>query len=390
MNPVVIVGAGPYGLSLASYLRSLNVKYRIFGAPMRPWMDNMPPGMVLKSRFNASDLYDPKHSFTIKDYYRENGRIPNDMNPIETETFVNYALQFQKRFVPDLCTDMVTHIEPNGKQYRVQTSGNENIIASAVIIAVGVYDFAYIPEQFNNLDKQFLTHSSQYGNVDHFKDKDVAVVGAGASAIDLAIALQNANARVSIVTRRKALSFHLPPETTFLSKLGQIRYPSSPLGAGWRIMFCAHAPSMLYRLPFATKHKMATMYLGPSPGWSTKERAQKIETFLATKIVSLEAKGQQVHMIYERAQERLSKLVDHIIVATGYRPNINKLSFLESSIVKLVDNLQGIPILSSNFETSSPGLYAIGPIATSSFGPIMRFVYGADFTSRVLSKHLNV
>jgi len=390
MNPVVIVGAGPYGLSLASHLRSLNVKYRIFGKPMKPWIANMPPGMVLKSRFNATGLYDPKHSFTLKNYYREKGRVPSDMDPIETETFVDYALQFQKRFVPDLCTDMVTHIERDGSQYRVQTSGNESLIASAVVIAVGVYDFAYIPEQFNGVDKQFLTHSSQYGNVDQFRNKDVAVVGAGASAIDLAIALQNVNARVTIVTRRDAINFHFPPETTFLGKLGQVRYPSSPLGAGWRILFCAYAPSMLHRLPVATKHKMAIMYLGPAPGWSTRERAQNIETFLTTKIAGVETEGQRVRMVYERAQERASKLVDHIIVATGYRPDVNKLGFLDSSIAQSIDNIQGTPILSSRFETSSPGLYAIGPIAASSFGPIMRFVYGADFTSRVLGRHLSV
>ena len=388
MNPVVIVGAGPYGLSLASHLRASNVKYRIFGAPMRPWIENMPPGMLLKSRFNASDLYDPKHSFTLKDYYRMRGRIPTDLNPIETETFVDYALEFQKRFVPDVCTDMVTRIERAGTQYQVHTSGNERITASAVVIAVGVYDFAYVPEQFRALGSQFLTHSSHYGNVDRFKDKDVIIIGAGASAIDLALALQKAQARVSIIARRKSIDFHLPPETTLKSRIGQIRYPSSPIGAGWRIFFCAHAPSMLHRLPVETKHKIALTYLAAAPGWTTKVPAQKIETFLDTRITGVETEGQRVQVMYEHQQKRAGKSADHIIAATGYRADIGRLNFLDQPIAKAINTIQGSPILSSRFETSCPGLYAIGPIAASSFGPIMRFVYGADYTSRVVGRHL--
>ena len=42
---VAIVGAGPYGLSLAAHLRAAGVSVRQFGLPMQLWKDFMPEGM---------------------------------------------------------------------------------------------------------------------------------------------------------------------------------------------------------------------------------------------------------------------------------------------------------------------------------------------------------
>ncbi len=53
---VAIIGAGPYGLSLAAHLAAANVSVRVFGQPMQFWRTNMPEGMVLKSEGFASNL----------------------------------------------------------------------------------------------------------------------------------------------------------------------------------------------------------------------------------------------------------------------------------------------------------------------------------------------
>jgi FAD-dependent urate hydroxylase len=54
---VVIVGAGPYGLSIAAHLRALGIGFRIFGDPMHTWREQMPEGMMLKSEGFASNIY---------------------------------------------------------------------------------------------------------------------------------------------------------------------------------------------------------------------------------------------------------------------------------------------------------------------------------------------
>ena len=57
---VVVIGAGPYGLSIATHLRAQQLSFRIFGEPMASWRHHMPQGMSLKSEGFASDLYDPR------------------------------------------------------------------------------------------------------------------------------------------------------------------------------------------------------------------------------------------------------------------------------------------------------------------------------------------
>src|SRR5882672_7489182 len=65
---VAIVGAGPYGLSIAAHLRSTDVTFRIFRRPMQTWREHMPNGMLLKADGFASNLADPASSFTLKSF----------------------------------------------------------------------------------------------------------------------------------------------------------------------------------------------------------------------------------------------------------------------------------------------------------------------------------
>jgi cation diffusion facilitator CzcD-associated flavoprotein CzcO len=62
---VVVVGAGPYGLSAAAYLRAAGVEARVFGEPMAFWQKQMPVGMCLRSNWGASHIADPKGELTL-------------------------------------------------------------------------------------------------------------------------------------------------------------------------------------------------------------------------------------------------------------------------------------------------------------------------------------
>jgi hypothetical protein len=43
-------------------------------------------------------------------------------------------------------------------------------------------------------------------------------------------------------------------------------------------------------------------------------------------------------------------------------------------------------VLSSSFESSVPGIYFLGIAAANSFGPVMRFAFGAGFAARRLTQ----
>jgi cation diffusion facilitator CzcD-associated flavoprotein CzcO len=58
MIETAIIGAGPYGLSIAAHFRSRGISFRVFGRPMDSWLRHMPKGMHLKSDGFASNLSD--------------------------------------------------------------------------------------------------------------------------------------------------------------------------------------------------------------------------------------------------------------------------------------------------------------------------------------------
>src|SRR5690348_13176759 len=95
MQPVdvAIIGAGPYGLSLAAHFRELGLDYRIFGKPMQSWRENMPADMLLKSEGFASNLDDPSGQATLERFCAE-GNLPYaDVGlPVPLSTLVSYGL----------------------------------------------------------------------------------------------------------------------------------------------------------------------------------------------------------------------------------------------------------------------------------------------------------
>ena len=146
---IAIIGAGPYGLSLAAHLAPTQRSIRIFGEPMRSWTHHMPRGMSLKSEGFASDLYDPESKFPLKAYCAEKHIDYADVAlPVKLDTFVNYGLAFQKRFVPSLENTQIVGLARRGNLFELTTVSGEVARARAVVVAAGITHFGYLPPIF--------------------------------------------------------------------------------------------------------------------------------------------------------------------------------------------------------------------------------------------------
>ena len=382
MTDVAVVGAGPYGLSLAAHLAKAGVKHRIFGRAMDSWREHMPHGMCLKSDGFASDLYDPAGAFTLERYCREAG-IPYQRSglPIPLETFVAYGLEFQKRMVAHLEEVRVSNItrDPSGN-YLLVTSEGETLLAKRVVLAIGITHFAYTPDVLTSLPREVMSHSSEYGDVSKFQGKTIAVVGAGASAIDFASALADIGATVHIIGRREKLGFYTPDLEPRPFK-DRVRKPRSGLGLGWKLRFLADAPLAFYRLP---------RNLGPVPGWFMRDKIEnRIPLHMGAHIQKAELHHNRARLRYSQVDKPEQEFVaDHVIAATGYRPSMHSLRFIDQAITGRVRTIEGSPVLNRAFETTEPGLHVIGLASANSFGPVCRFALGAKFTARHLSRYL--
>jgi cation diffusion facilitator CzcD-associated flavoprotein CzcO len=384
---IAIIGAGPYGLSLAAYLRR---SVRIFGAPMQFWSQHMPRGMRLKSEGFASALYDPEARFTLKAYCAEN-RLPYaDVGlPVELKTFIDYGLDFQRRCVPELEVVQITSLAMRPDGFELTTQAGDAVRSKHVVIAAGIKSFAYIPPVLAELPGSMVTHSSQHGDLSGFQGRRVAVLGAGASALDIAALLQQAGAHVDLIARRSAIDFNDPPNEPrpFFERL---KAPRSGLGVGWRSRICSDAPLIFHALPQALRLRAVARHLGPAPCWFVRDAVVgRLPMHLGATLGRAYVAGPRVRLEFTQAGQPDGRVeVDHVIAATGYRVAVARLEFIEQAIQSRIRKVADTPILDRNFESSIPGLYFIGAAAANSFGPLLRFAYGARYAADRLSKHL--
>lgn len=389
--PIAVVGAGPYGLSIAAHLRARGVQHRIFGSPLQTWRSAMPQGMRLKSDGFASNLSAPSPNSTLGHYCRTRGLPyhPTD-TPIPLETFVNYGLEFQRQFVPHVEPKIIVSIAPAGSSYQLTLDDGEEFQARNVVVAVGITHFASMPDIFADLPANLASHSSAHRDLSGFASRDVTVVGAGSSAVELGISLASAGAHARLICRAPSVKFASVPDGKPRNLARRLRHPQSGLGPGIRSQMCCEFPEFFRFLPTRARVQIVRRHLGPASPWYLRGPFESdVEVLTSRTIRQVEPVNSHVSLkITGESNGAVAIDTDHVICATGYRPAIERLSFLEPEIRNSLRTVNGAPALDTEFESSLPGLYFTGIAAAMSFGPLLRFMYGTEFAAPRIARHL--
>jgi thioredoxin reductase len=388
---VAIIGAGPYGLSIAAHLKTMGIQFRVFGEPMGLWVSHMPKGMDLKSEGFASWLYDPGQTFTLENYCKERGLPYRPIgSPVPLNVFCEYGLEFQRRFVPEVEREMVESVCLGRDGFELTLSNGEQFSARRVVVAVGLTNYAQVPQELSGLPKQFVTHSYEHSTLDRFRGQRIGILGGGSSAVDLAASLHEAGASAHVIARGSSIRFHDPPKVGPRSPYERIRRPFSGIGPGWKHWLCANLPLVFRLMPESFRVDKVRTLLGPAPGWSTKGRVVgKVEFHLDSTLVGADPDGDKLNVQLKKGSGQFESIqFDHVIAATGYKTDVRRISFLREDIISGLRLVEGTPILSSNFESSVPNLFFTGVTAANTFGPLLRFAVGAGFAAPRIAKHL--
>jgi thioredoxin reductase len=390
VTQVAIIGAGPYGLSIAAHLRSLGIPYRIFGTPLDTWRRHMPAGMSLKSDGFASCLSDPDDKGTLAAYCAERD-IPYHPTeiPVRIEDFNAYALDFQQRFVPDVEDRQVISLERSADGFSLKLDDGESLQAPLVVGAIGITHFAQMPAELAAVP-DLATHASAHNDLSGFAGKNVIVVGAGSSAVDIATLLSEAGARTSLVTRGPRVKFGSIATQGGRSLWERMRHPSTGLGPGWRSWLCENVPGTFRFLPGDLRLKIIKKHLGPFAAGVMKARFDAgVKVFLNENIVGATEENGRVRLALRNGDGTQREMVaDHIIAATGYSPDVSRLTFFSDGLRSTIRTHAKMPVLSKTFESSVPGLYFVGPPAVNTFGPLMRFMVGSQYVAPRVARDL--
>jgi Pyridine nucleotide-disulphide oxidoreductase len=382
---IAVIGAGPHGLSIAAHLNARGLQPLVFGRTMAFWRESMPEGMKLNSDGFACDLSEPSGAFTLE-YFCALRRLPYGRIgfPIPLETFIAYGEAFQRRFAPQVDERQVIRLERGKDGFVLTLDDGARIEASDVVVATGIGAFPQVPPTLARISPQRVIHSSALSDASAFARKRVLVVGAGASATDCAAALVNAGAEVSLVCRDHRSPRWVVGGHSARSLRERMMAPDTPVGPGWIRWAITKFPHLFRALSEWARVYVVDNMLGPAPAWFIRgELEGRIRILPGREILGARESEWGVDVELGRVGSQIEYFrADHVVLGTGYRVDLSRLGWISPALRAGIARANGAPKLQANFESSVPGLYFAGAMSANTFGPMMRFVCGADFAAR--------
>jgi lysine/ornithine N-monooxygenase len=380
---VIVIGAGPYGLSAAAHLKACGFSVRTFGEPMAFWANTMPEGMLLRSPRVASTIADPCDAWTLEAYEAASGTAP--ATPLPLSTFVQYGCWFRQQLGDTIDRRGVSAVARQGSMFELTLADGARATSRRVIVATGVGAFSARPAVFRDLPAEALSHCYDGRKIREFAGKRVAVVGAGQSALESAALLHENGAAVEVIARRGELRWigrhkwlhRLGPVTAMLYS----KHDVGPVGISRLVAY----PNIVARIPFALREKIRARAVRPAASPWLAPRLQSVNITTGRSIDMAAMNGRGVRLRLSDGSERT---VDHVLLGTGYRVDLSRYEFLPPSLLSEIHQASGAPVLSSGFTSSVPGLHFVGATAAKSYGPLLQFVAGTEFASRHLTAHL--
>ena len=379
---VVVIGAGPNGLSIAAHLRHAGVEHRVFGHTMGAWRFNMPAGMRLKSEPYASDLSGPVPGYLARDYCAAAQEVyPERVNPLSREQFISYGTWFAENLVPGVEeTEVVSLSQAPTGGFMVRTATGESIRAARVVIATGIIPFAYTPPELSGLPSELVTHTSAHADLEGYRGKDILVVGGGSSALETAALLHERGAAVKLVIRGEGVWWP-PPNPADPNRLDRLRRPVVRLCEGWPCWAYDRLPDVFRFLPKESRMERGFGFLGPQGAWWLRERVEgTVPMLLEHQLIDAKRVGERVQLHLRHSGGVSIESADHVIAGTGFRLDLTRLDYISPSLRADLKLFGGAPVLNHHLESNVPGLFFTGALAAPSLGPLMRFVAGTHFT----------
>lgn len=390
-SETTIVGAGPYGISIAAHLEAARKPYVLLGSPLESWRRYMPAGMILKSERFASNLWDPHRRYTLQRYC-ELKRLPYQPigNPLSLALFLDYACWFREHAIGRIYDKRVARIARTPKgHYRLDLACGDHLTSRRVILATGHMNFCHMPPELQAFCEPFVSHSARIASVQSYSGRNVTIVGAGQSGLETAALLFEAGAQVRVLVRRNRVEWNSPSRPRPL--LRRLIEPDAGIASGWKSVAVSELPR-LFRLAFPPlkRHRFVAGSYGPSGAWWLRDRVEgSIQIDIATRLEHVHLEDNRLLVRTNGAEGTREHITDHVIAATGFKVDVDQMDYLDPTLrLAIAREADGIPALNSHFETSLPGLFVVGIASAPVFGPIMRFMYGAKHAARVLARHL--
>ena len=382
---VAVVGAGPFGLSIAAHLAHRRV--RVFGRPMQTWRTRMPPDMRLRSDWDHTSLSAPGDRGSIDVWSRATGEPREE--PIPLPTFLRYADWFRRTFVPEVDESDVASLDRAGGRFRITSAAGAEADARSVVVAVGVTPFPHAPPPFDGALGDGVSFAIDQQDYAGYRGRRVIVVGGGQGGLESAALARRAGAEVEVVVRSPLRWFAdrepYHPRGPLEQRLYKLAYPVVGYGPPPLNRF-AQRPDLFAALPLGARRRVARRILraGGSP-WVRDEVEGKVAVTEGAGVERVDRIGDGIRLTLSDGSAREA---DAVILSTGFRFALERMAFLAPPVREAVRVEDGWPVLDREFRSTDPDLLFVGFAAERRFGPSVRFVSGSRFTAQRVGEAL--
>jgi hypothetical protein len=263
----------------------------------------------------------------------------------------------------------------------------EELGAARVVVAAGLAPFACRPPELSALPCALVSHASEHTDLGVFAGKRVIVIGGGQSALESAALLTESGAAVELLIRAPTIRWLAEDGLSGLSappRRGRVRISPPPTDVGGRLTgWIAAMPDSYRRLSRASQAWVMDRCVRPAGSGWLRPRLIGTRTSYGRFVLHAQAAGEQVWLRLDDGSERI---VDHVLVGTGYAVDVTRYPFLAPEIIRRLDVERGYPKLARGLESTVPGLHFVGAAASRSFGPIMRFVVGTWYAAPAVAR----
>jgi FAD-dependent urate hydroxylase len=304
--------------------------------------------------------------------------------------FADYGRWFQENQAPWAEPESVVRVEPNEDGYRLSLQGGETFDASRVVVATGLSGFAVVPAPLAGLSATHLTHSSRIEDFRVFKNRSVAVVGAGQSALEAVALLLEVGAAPQLVVREEKIKWQTRVRLQ-RSAWRKLRSPISGLGTGPKAWALTRFPGLTHCMPDRWRVEFVKRHLPPEGAWWLRPRVEgKAQVHFGVTVAAARPRsgGVELKLLGAEGGRETRVECETVVAGTGYRVDVDSMDFLSAEIRAQIDRVEGAPRLNAVFESSKRGLHFVGPASAMSFGPLFRFVVGAEYTAKTIAASL--
>jgi FAD-dependent urate hydroxylase len=373
---LLVVGAGPFGLSVGAYADHLGIGSRIHGLPMSFWREHMPDGMLLRS---ACDWHlDATGRDTIEAYLDTLGLTPREVEPLSLPCYLSYVEWFQQQ--RGLCPDprLVVALNREHHGFSARLEDRTTLVADNVVLALGFRHFVHVPDDLLAvLPPGRYRHTCDLVDLTGSIGRRFLVVGGRQSAFEWAALLHEAGAASVDVCHRHASPAFATSDWSWVTPLlrGMVDDP------GWYRRLSDEGKDQV-------NHRLwAEGRLKVEPWLANRVAVDSVRIRPFTHVVGCEEMpGGELEV---RLDDGSTLHVDDIVLATGYRPDVSRVPMLVAgNVLAALETRNGLPVLDESFQTSLPGLFMTSMLAVQDFGPFFAFTAAVRTSARLVGDAL--